>query len=57
MSFGSYHPVEHEYRRPCVILPDPTSDDTPRYKCNAPSGQHTVLDSPICDECWNAVKL
>jgi hypothetical protein len=57
MSFGAYHPVEHEYRRPCVILPDPRSDDTPTFKCNAPSGLRTILDYPICDDCFLAVSL
>jgi hypothetical protein len=39
----------------CVVMTDPLHDFA---KCGAPArGGRTVLDLPICDECWNAVAL
>lgn len=40
-------------RPPCRILPNPNE----YTYCNKPSGEHTVLDYPVCDECWEAVRL
>lgn len=39
------------YRRPCAVLCH-TEHERP---CGKPSGDHTVLDQPICDSCYEAV--
>lgn len=52
MSFGiSIEAVP--YRPGCKVVPNP---DKFRY-CGAPSGEHTILDAPVCDECYLAVRL
>lgn len=40
------------YHRPCIVLTDPHSDK----QCGRPSGDHTILGHPICDECWAAIQ-
>lgn len=39
---------------PCAICTDPENDNV---KCKKPAGDHTILDHPICDECWEAIRL
>ena len=41
------------YRRPCAVL-TALDNDKP---CGKPSGSHTALELPICDDCWEAVQL
>ena len=39
----------------CVVMTDPLHDFA---KCGAPArGGRTVLDLPICDECYDAVAM
>jgi hypothetical protein len=39
--------------RPCIVLKDPNTDT----RCNATGSGRTVLDMPICDDCFAAVAL
>lgn len=48
-------PVKVPVLPSCVILPDPQDD---QRKCNAPcESGYTVLDKPVCDDCWSAIRL
>jgi hypothetical protein len=40
------------YRHPCVML---ASLDSDIKRCGQPSGEHTIMDYAICDECWEDV--
>lgn len=46
--------AQQPYRQPCIVLTDPASDTK---KCGLPSGEHTVLDLPLCDTCYEAIRL
>lgn len=39
------------YKPPCIVVPNP-HDFAP---CKRPSGEHTALGFPICDECHAAI--
>lgn len=42
----------------CVVVTDPNVDPTlPKSKCGAATSGKTVLDWPICDECFSEVCL
>jgi hypothetical protein len=45
--------VAQPYKNPCRVLPNP---DSYAY-CNNPSGEHTALDQPVCDECWEFIRV
>jgi hypothetical protein len=47
------NPPVQEYRRPCVVVPNPEDFRL----CGARSGEHTILDLPLCDECYEAIRL
>lgn len=49
MSFSPL--VAQPYRRPCIVVPNL---DSFAY-CNKPSGEHTALTFPICDECYGFI--
>lgn len=53
MSYGvNFSPIlSQPYHRPCIIVPNP---DSYAY-CGKPSGFHTALDYPICDECHSFI--
>lgn len=36
----------------CKVLPDPLSD----HFCGRPCGDRTVLDTPVCDECYEFIR-
>ncbi len=52
MSSWLIDPVPKPYVRPCIVIPNPEDF---RY-CGLPSGSHTALDLPICDECFEFIR-
>lgn len=45
--------VEQPYRRPCMVVPNPEDF----LYCLAPSGEHTILELPVCDDCYEACRV
>lgn len=43
--------VSQPYRQPCKVVPSLESE----AYCSRPSGEHTALGNPICDECHAAL--
>jgi hypothetical protein len=51
-------PADLEYKPappPCVVLCDPDKD---LLRCGRPAESgHTILDFPLCDQCFDAIRL